>query len=127
MINRKNTFVIALSTLLLICFTSCTFKSQKEGNEGNSQHNGETSTVLPRPKLANNKVVAHRGGSKEISYPDNSIEALNYAIDLGCFASECDVYLTKDDRIIVAHADKEDKINGLHPWEATYEEIKPKP
>ena len=42
----------------------------------------------------------------EIGCPDNSIEALNYAIALGCFASECDVYLTKDDRVIVAHADR---------------------
>lgn len=55
--------------------------------------------------------------------PDNSIEALDYAIALGCYASECDVYLTKDERVIVAHADREDKINGFHPWETTYAEI----
>lgn len=59
----------------------------------------------------------------EIGCPDNSIEALNYAIALGCFASECDVYLTKDDRVIVAHADRNDRINGFYPWEATYDEI----
>src|SRR5690554_5953536 len=56
------------------------------------------------PTLPENKIVAHRGGSIEKGCPDNSIEALNYAIDLGCYASECDVYLTKDERVIVAHA-----------------------
>ncbi len=28
------------------------------------------------------------------------------------------------DNKVVAHADKNDKINGLHPWEVTYDEIK---
>lgn len=79
--------------------------------------------TLPKPKIHNNKVVAHRGGSMEKGFPDNSIEALEYAIDLNCYASECDVYLTKDEKIVVAHADNENKINGFFPWEATLAEI----
>lgn len=59
----------------------------------------------------------------ETGVPDNSIEALNYAMGLKCYASECDIYITKDNQVIVAHADNHDKINGLYPWEATYEEI----
>ncbi|SEB17713.1 glycerophosphoryl diester phosphodiesterase [Pedobacter hartonius] len=78
---------------------------------------------LPRPKKVNNHVVAHRGGSMETGVPDNSLEALNYAMGLKCYASECDIYITKDNKVIVAHADGNDKINGLHPWEATYEKI----
>lgn len=78
---------------------------------------------LPKPNVPDNKVVAHRGGSMEAGIPDNSIEALNYAIGLGCYASECDVYITKDNRVIVAHADREGKINGFFPWETTFEEI----
>ncbi len=77
----------------------------------------------PRPRLPENRVVAHRGGSMEKNCPDNSIEALNYAVALGCYASECDVYLTKDEKVIVAHADGKSKINGFYPWEATFEEI----
>ena len=79
--------------------------------------------ALPTPVIPDNKVVAHRGGSREVGIPDNSLEALDYTIGLGCYASECDVYITKDDRVIVAHADREGKINGLYPWEATFEEI----
>ena len=82
------------------------------------------STVdLPAPLDPGNKVVAHRGGSTESGYPDNSRRGLRYAMALGCYASECDIYWTKDNKVIVAHANSEDKINGLHPWEATASEI----
>ncbi len=73
---------------------------------------------------ADNIVVAHRGGSLECGQPDNSIAALDYAISLGCMASECDVYWTKDNHVIVAHADIDMKINGLYPWQHTLEEIR---
>lgn len=79
--------------------------------------------AIPTPAIPDNKVVAHRGGSLEIGIPDNSLEALDYTIGLGCYASECDVYITKDDRVIVAHADRQGKINGFFPWEATFDEI----
>lgn len=79
--------------------------------------------ALPKPNVPANKVVAHRGGAMEVNIPDNSMEALDYTIGLGCYASECDVYITKDDRVIVAHADREGKINGFFPWEATFDEI----
>lgn len=78
---------------------------------------------LPEPRKADNRVVAHRGGSMEKGCPDNSIEALNYAIELGCYASECDIYITADNEVIVAHADRENKINGFYPWKATYRDI----
>lgn len=82
-----------------------------------------TTESLPIPKKLDNRVVAHRGGSLEKNCPDNSMEALNYAIGLGCYASECDIYITKDNQVVVAHADGKDKINGMYPWEATYQEI----
>lgn len=79
--------------------------------------------VLSKPNIPDNKVVAHRGGSMEVDIPDNSMEAFDYTIGLGCYASECDVYITKDDRVIVAHADDKGQVNGFYPWEATFEEI----
>ena len=72
---------------------------------------------------ADNIVIAHRGGSKEGSVPDNSIASLKYAMGLGCYASETDIYWTKDNKIVVAHADSNCKINGLYPWESTLAEI----
>lgn len=79
--------------------------------------------VLPAPRNPGNKVVAHRGGATECGYPDNSRAALRYAMGLGCYASECDIYWTSDNEVIVAHADSNDKVNGFHPWEATSSQI----
>ena len=75
----------------------------------------------------NNIVVAHRGAYKAYSgngaLPHNSIASLRRAISLGCYGSECDIYWTKDNNVIVAHADSNCKINGLYPWEKTAAEI----
>ena len=81
---------------------------------------------MKEPGKADNIVVAHRGGSTEAgsAFPDNSIASLNYAMSLGCYASECDIYWTKDNDVVVAHADSQCRINGLHPWEATLAEIR---
>ncbi len=79
------------------------------------------------PEAATNNVCAHRGGSAEAGkshVPDNSIASLLYAINLKCFASECDIYCTKDNRVIVAHADGNCMVNGMHPWEYTLAEIR---
>lgn len=86
-------------------------------------HSATETGGLPKPLEANNKVVAHRGGATESGYPDNSRAGLRYAMRLGCYASECDIYWTKDDKVIVAHADSKDCVNGMHPWEYTAEEI----
>ncbi len=78
------------------------------------------------PLPAGNIIIAHRGGSAEAgkaATPDNSIASLNYAMRLGCYASETDIYWTKDNKIVVAHANSECKINGLYPWEHTLAEI----
>ncbi len=87
---------------------------------------GLLSCTVPAGGLepADNIVIAHRGGSLECGQPDNSIAALEYAISLGCMASECDVYWTKDNNVIVAHADEDMKINGLYPWQHTVEELR---
>ena len=101
--------------LVLFCVISC--KKETEYHEIAEEVN------LPEPKVADNNVVAHRGGASEANCPDNSMEALDYSIGLGLFATECDIYITKDDQVIVAHADANDRVNGFHPWEATYEQI----
>ena len=78
------------------------------------------------PLPAGNIIIAHRGGSAEAgkaATPDNSIASLNYAMRLGCYASETDIYWTKDNKIVVAHANSDCKINGLYPWEHTLAEI----
>ena len=86
-------------------------------------HSSNETGGLPKPLPAGNKVVAHRGGATESKHPDNSRAGLRYAMLLGCYASECDIYWTKDNKVIVAHATSDDYINGMHPWEHTAEEI----
>ena len=76
------------------------------------------------PTICTNKVVAHRGGSAECGQPDNSRASLKYAMSLKCYASECDIYWTKDNDVIIAHAKDKFFINGLRPWEHTVLEIR---
>ena len=73
---------------------------------------------------ADNIVVAHRGAVNEFGVPDNSLASLRKAISLNCYGSECDIYWTKDNNVIVAHANDECKINGLYPWENTVAQLR---
>lgn len=79
---------------------------------------------LLKPAACTNNIVAHRGGAAECNAPDNSLASLRYAIEQGCYASECDIYWTKDDNVVVAHADGKCQINGMYPWEHTLAELR---
>ncbi len=105
------------------------FVTSWSNDQGEKQSFLEKEFTLPAaaPTAADNIVVAHRGGSKEAgktSYPDNSLASLRYAKGLKCMASETDIYWTKDNQIVVAHADGDIKINGKYPWESTLEELR---
>ena len=52
---------------------------------------------------AQSKVIAHRGAWKTQNLPQNSLASLNHAVELGCFGSEFDVHLTKDNILVVNH------------------------
>lgn len=80
--------------------------------------------TVAKPAECTNKIVAHRGGSAECGAPDNSIAALRYAMSLKLYASECDIYWTADNQIVVGHADGQYRINGLVTWEHTLKQIK---
>ena len=87
----------------------------------------DTPVVTDRPTepaKATNKVVAHRGGSSECGAPDNSRASLRYAMSLKCYGMECDIYWTKDNDVIVAHASNTYYINNLKPWEHTVEQLR---
>lgn len=72
------------------------------------------------PKFSQTKVIAHRGAFKAKSLPENSIAALDEAARLNCFASEFDVHITKDGKLIVNH---DDDINGLIISETNFDEL----
>jgi len=56
-------------------------------------------------------VIAHRGVS--ISSPENSRQAFQSAVDLGIAAVEIDVYLTRDDSVMVFHDVDVNRLTGL--------------
>lgn len=71
-------------------------------------------------KTANNPVIAHRGAWKTHNLPENSIASLKEAITLGCYGSEFDVHLTKDNIPVVNH-DKD--FMGIDIETSTYDEL----
>ena len=76
--------------------------------------------VKDKIEFADNMVVAHRGAFKAKELPENSIAALNYAIELGCTGSEFDVHMTADSIPVVYH---DAYYNDLIIKESTYEAL----
>lgn len=74
-----------------------------------------------KPLAVDNNVVAHRGAFKKNNTPHNSLAALWDAINLRLYASECDIHITADGKVIVFH---DDEFNGLHIDKSTYAELK---
>jgi glycerophosphoryl diester phosphodiesterase len=56
---------------------------------------------FPEPRFGNTYVIAHRGAHAGI--PENSLAAIQKAIDLGCDFVEIDTRSTKDGRIVSLH------------------------
>lgn len=56
-----------------------------------------------KKKSAKTKVIAHRGAWKNTNLPQNSLGALNAAVQMRCFASECDIWMTADSVLVVNH------------------------
>jgi len=67
-----------------------------------------------------NVVIAHRGAWKHSGHPENSIAALQAAIDLGCYGSEFDVHMTRDNILVVNH---DTEYYGLDIATSTYKEL----
>ena len=45
--------------------------------------------------------MAHRGCYAETGFPQNSVAGLKKAVEMKLFASECDIHLTKDGKVVV--------------------------
>lgn len=70
------------------------------------------------------KVVAHRGGYLENGLAENSMMSLRKTIDQRCYASECDVMWTADDKVLICHPSGPYLVNGLDPSTHTLTEIR---
>lgn len=66
------------------------------------------------------KIIAHRGAWKNTNSPENSIAALEHAIDQKVWGAEFDVHLTKDDVLVVTH---DQDFYGIDIATSTYQEL----
>ncbi len=86
--------------------------------------------VNPDPPVDETKIWnigTHRGGYLESGLPGSSIAGLEYSIMLRCKYSECDIVLTKDNDILLAHPSEQGNsyvVNGLIPSENTVADIR---
>ena len=119
----KKIFSLTAAALLLFACTDDEWPAQPDWSQIPNPDE-EVDDGLLKPAACTNNIVAHRGGATECKAPDNSLASLRYAIGQGCYGSECDIYWTKDDNVVVAHADGQCRINGMHPWEHTLAELR---
>lgn len=77
-------------------------------------------TSCTSTKFHDNHVIAHRGAWKDTGLPQNSLASFKAAAEMGCHGSECDVWLTVDDSLIVFHDAERD---GKRLDEMTYDEV----
>lgn len=106
--------VLALVLLFAFGLSSCDKLPQTPPNESKK----------PTVSEGVYKVVAHRGGYLECNRPDCSISSLKYAISIGCWGSECDICITGDNNVLVAHPRSGYLINGLTPYDHTLSELR---
>lgn len=77
-----------------------------------------------RLKFEKNPVIAHRGAWLNTGLPQNSLASFRAAADMGCHGSECDVWFTKDDSLVIFH---DAKRNGKFIEEWTFDELRRTP
>ena len=70
-------------------------------------------------KKIETKIVGHRGASGLVEH-ENTIEAFQKAIEIGCYAIECDIRKTKDDILVINH---DPFIKDLIIAEHSYQEL----
>ncbi|MDR2954487.1 MAG: hypothetical protein LBV43_05355 [Prevotella sp.] len=75
---------------------------------------------LVKDNFARNKVIAHRGAWKKHEVSNNSMSSLKYAIDLGCEGTEIDVWMSKDNVVVLSH---DPTIGGKTVEETTAEDL----
>lgn len=61
----------------------------------------KSESAFPKPRNSKTYVIAHRGA--HVGIPENSIPAIQKAIELGCDFVEIDTRLTKDGQIVSVH------------------------
>lgn len=111
---NKETITLAKDTSGLFSLGKDGFISLKKDKELSSsspfryeivikQGKKSKSFELVKDDFIRNRVVAHRGAWKHSGASQNSMGALNKAIELGCEGSELDIWLTADNKVVLCH------------------------
>ena len=87
-----------LIPLLLLSLLSCSLSSQGLEEE-------ELNVVIPTKEKGSetSMIVAHQGAWRNTGYSSNSLAAFKAALLMDIYGSECDVWQTKDGRLVVCH------------------------
>ena len=68
-----------------------------------------------------NPVISHRGAWKNTGNPQNSLASFRDAARMGCHGSECDVWFTKEDSLVIFH---DSRRNGKLIEETPFAELR---
>ena len=79
--------------------------------------------VAQKPFHANH-VIAHRGAWLHTGHPQNSLASFRAAAEMGCHGSECDVWFTAEDSLVIFH---DAKRFGKAIEDTPYEELRAVP
>lgn len=84
---------------------------------------GAASNKVEKTGFLHNGVTAHRGNSG--SFPENTLPAFASAIAVGADWMECDIFKTKDGKIVVIHDADTGRMGdrNLNVADSTYEEL----
>ncbi len=121
----KKFFTVAFVTLSFVFASACqkdTWPAQPDWSKIPNPEDIEN--AYPHPEDCDNNIVAHMGGGTEAGVPVNSLAAVKYAMGLKLYGVELDAYWTKDDNIVIGHANSKDQIANLTPYECTLAEMK---
>ena len=86
--------------------------------------NAEAKKYKPAPRTAKNIVIAHRGYWNTPGAFENSIKAIENAMDFGIYGSEFDINFTSDDSIVVVHGSKHPVVKDLVIQESPYDKVR---
>lgn len=112
----KEIFLWIFSIFLFVQLLSCSSEDDLDGIDIEPQP-----TEYQKPLSVDNNIVAHRGAFKVNNTPHNSIASLQDAIKLRLYASECDIHITLDGKVVVFH---DDVFNGLDIDKTSYAQLK---
>ena len=119
----KVKYLTALAaSLLLIGCNGDKWPSQPDWSQFPNPDDNQENILKPAP--CDNKIVAHRFGASECGAPDNSVEGLRYAMSLGVYGAECDAYVTKDNEVVIAHANGVCEVNGRVPYKTDLADLR---